>query len=202
MNAKLSSRLKLIGVCFAYAGPLLIAAVLYFGQHWFEFETTAQGHLVTPGQTLNGADFRLIKTAQDHDINNLPLLDGRWLLLFNATVACDLYCQANLFKMRQARLVLGRDAARVRTVYLLSATDFNPELNPPELNDLLATYPALSVYQKDPRAQQQKQQLLLQQNQIYIADPKGNLVLRYAIDAYSRDIIKDFKRLLKASKIG
>ena len=192
MNNRHLSRLKLIGVFFAFAGPLLIASALYFGQDWFEFDSTARGFLLPTGQTLNSADFRLLKTDKKLKPNDNPLLDGRWLLLFNGNTDCDLYCQANLFKIRQAKLVLGRDAARVRTVYLLPAARLGRNLE-----TLLVQYPTLSVYRISDMARP-----IMAQNQVYIVDPIGNLVLRYPSDVYSRDIIKDIKRLLKVSKIG
>ena len=199
MNDRRISRLKLIGIFVAFAGPLLIASVLYFGQSWFEFSsTTERGHLLSSGQMLDTEKFRFIEDNQTTDANSTPLLDGRWLLLFHGTQECDLHCQANLFKMRQARLVLGRDAARVRTVYLLA----DAQQPNPELNQLLLQYPALSVYRIEDMAGVSAQAPEFQQNQVYIADPFGNLVMFYLPDAYSRDIIKDFKRLLKASKIG
>lgn len=190
MNQQRLSRIKLIGIFFAFAGPLLIATALYFGKEQFEFGSTARGHLVAAGQTIDPDDFRLIKTEHETDSSALPLLDGRWLLLFNGSAVCDLYCQASLFKMRQARLVLGRDFKRVRTVYLL------PENAPStELSRLLQDYPRFSLYQK-------RSASALAHGQVYIVDPLGNLVLRYLPNAYSRDIINDLKRLLKASKIG
>ena len=197
MNKRQLSRLKLIGILSAFAGPLLIAAALYFGQDSFKFDSTAQGYLLPAGQTLHSDNFRLIKDEQKPETGETSLLDGRWLLLFNGSATCDLHCQANLFKMRQARLVLGRDSARVRTVYLL------PEAQPDtELSRMLLQYPAFSVYQIDAMAKPTVLAPELKQNQVYIVDPMGNLVMRYSPDAYSRDIIKDFKRLLKASKIG
>ncbi len=198
MNNKRLSRLKLIGIFSAFAGPLLIASVLYFGQDWFEFGSTERGQLLSSGQVLDSENFDLIKDDQTTDAKGAPLLDGRWLLVFHGTRACDLHCQASLFKMRQARLVLGRDAARVRTVYLLADAQ-QPDA---ELNRLLLQYPALSVYRIEDTADVRAQAPQFRQNQVYIADPFGNLVMFYLPDAYSRDIIKDFKRLLKASKIG
>ena len=199
MNNRRISRLKLIGIFAAFAGPLLIASVLYFGQSWFELgSTTERGHLLPSGQTIDAEKFRLIKDDQTSNANNASLLDGRWLLLFHGTRVCNLHCQASLFKMRQARLVLGRDAARVRTVYLLADVQ-QPDA---KLNQLLIQYPALSVYRIEDMAGVGSQAPELRQNQVYIADPFGNLVMFYLPDAYSRDIIKDFKRLLKASKIG
>ena len=197
MNNRQLSRLKLIGIFFAFVGPLLIASVLYFGQNWFEFDATARGYLLPAGQILNSADVRLIKTDGTREHSNSPLLDGRWLLLFNGTADCDLYCQANLFKMRQAKQVIGRDSARVRTVYLLSDASLGAELR-----DLLVQYPTFSVYEVADFAQRGTQIPELKQNHVYIVDPMGNLVLRYPPHADSRDIISDIKRLLKVSKIG
>ena len=201
-KAKTLSRLKLLALFAAFAGPVVLASVLYFGQQWFEFESTANGYLMPPGQTLAAPDFHQLSSHQASETRDTPrttsLLDGRWLLLFNGAAACDLYCQANLFKMRQARLVLGRDLKRVRTIYLLP----NGQMPTPDLNRLLEHYPALALYRSNDAAQLAAQAPDLIAAQIYIVDPLGNLVLRYAPDAYSRHIIKDFKRLLKASKIG
>jgi hypothetical protein len=37
---------------------------------------------------------------------------------------------------------------------------------------------------------------------IYLADPLGNLVLRYGLKHSPRDLLRDLRRLLKASKVG
>jgi len=35
---------------------------------------------------------------------------------------------------------------------------------------------------------------------VYILDPMGNLMMRYASDAPAKDVLKDMGRLIKASK--
>jgi len=198
MNSQKLSRLKLIGLFSAFAGPLLIASTLYFGQDSFEFGSTARGHLLPAGQTLEAVNFNLVRSNQSSETSDTPLLDGRWLLLFNGSASCDLYCQANMFKMRQARLVLGRNLKRVRTIYLIA----DNEMPDPALNQLLTQYPTFSVYRVDDSAKLVAQAPDLLPDQVYIVDPLGNLVMRYLPDAYSRHIIADFKQLLKVSKIG
>ena len=192
MKKQKLSRLKLLGLMSAFAGPLLIATVLFWGKNWFEFSSAAHGHLLAPGQTLHQVSAHyLVGPAPT------PLLDGRWLLVSYGDGSCNLYCEADLFKMRQSRLVLGRDLARVRTVYLLA-----PQTSiSTELEQILSRHPALSVYAlnaKQPRHTAPD----LSRPGIYIVDPLGNIVIYYEQNARSRALIKDLKHLLKVSKIG
>lgn len=43
---------------------------------------------------------------------------GKWTPLYLGKERCDLFCEANLFKMRQIRLALGRDSVRIQRKYL------------------------------------------------------------------------------------
>ena len=42
----------------------------------------------------------------------------------------------------------------------------------------------------------------LKAHRLYIVDPLGNLMMSYELDANPRDIYKDLKKLLRASRIG
>ena len=192
MNRQKLSRLKLLGLMAAFAGPLLIAVVLFWGKDWFEFGSAAHGHLLAPGQTLHQVSAHYLAGPAP-----APLLDGRWLLISYGDGLCNLYCEADLFKMRQSRLAIGRDLARVRTVYLLAAhTAISPKLE-----QILSRHPALSVYALD--AEQANYTAPdLNRPGIYIVDPLGNIVIYYEASARSRALIKDLKHLLKVSKIG
>lgn len=196
MNQQKLSRIKLLGLIAAFAGPLCFALVLFLGKEWFEFDSAAHGRLLTPGQILTNASALLVarenKTVAEH------WLDGRWVLLFYGRGDCDLSCEADLFKIRQSRLVLGRDSSRVRAIYLLAPQ----AVISPELNQILIRHPALSIYRLQPRTPINQATPDLKEQGIYIIDPLGNLVMSYAQNIRSRALIKDLKRLLKASKIG
>jgi len=66
---------------------------------------------------------------------------GHWTLLLWGGADCGLDCEAGLFKMRQARLALGRHRGRVRTAYLLPPGE-PLDIRPPQL---LRRHPRLAV---------------------------------------------------------
>jgi hypothetical protein len=39
-------------------------------------------------------------------------------------------------------------------------------------------------------------------DRVFVVDPLGNLMMRYGLDAQTKGILKDMKRLLKVSQIG
>ena len=192
------SRLKLLGLMAAFAGPLLLAVVVYFYPASLAPPPSSHGELVEPVVVLD--DLRA------HELNGVAggapppddFLRGRWTLLFWGDAACDLYCEAGLFKMRQARLALGRRMARVRTAYLLppDAADAPPSL------DLAARHPQLVVARVAAATRAADALSRLPRGHVYIVDPLGNLMMGYARDATPHGIVRDLKKLLRASRIG
>ena len=97
--------------------------------------------------------------------------------------------------MRQVRLSLGRDLERVQTVYLAEKPGSLPER-------LLDRYPQLTAAQLESGNAFAIQLAAYPQNNMYVVDPLGNLMMRYAADAASKNMLKDLKKLLKLSNIG
>jgi len=122
---------------------------------------------------------------------------GHWTLLLWGGADCGLDCEAGLFKMRQARLALGRHRTRVRTAYLLAPGE--PfQIRPPQL---LRRHPRLAVARLDGDARVVRALSALAPG-VYIVDPNGNLMMGYAANATARGITRDMKHLLRASRIG
>lgn len=122
---------------------------------------------------------------------------GHWTLLLWGGANCGLDCEAGLFKMRQARLALGRHRTRVRTAYLLAPGE--PfEIHPPQL---LRRHPRLAVARLDGEARVVRALSALAPG-VYIVDPNGNLMMNYAANATARGITRDLKHLLRTSRIG
>jgi cytochrome oxidase Cu insertion factor (SCO1/SenC/PrrC family) len=123
-------------------------------------------------------------------------LKGKWLLLIVDTGACDDYCRRKLFNLRQLRLAQGKNMERIERVWLI-ADDVVP------LPAMMADYQGTWVVRAAGSAL--LKHLPVQGavvDHIYVVDPLGNLVLRYARDADPSMIIKDLTRLLKTSRIG
>ena len=114
-------------------------------------------------------------------------LGGSYLLFFatwlwTVTENCAEDCAKALKNLQATHILLNREAKRVRRAFSNNSGNFIPE-NQPDLK-LVNT-----ANQSVPEG-------------IYIIDPNGNLVFRYAIVTNPKDILQDLKRLLKVSQIG
>lgn len=126
----------------------------------------------------------------------LSELRGKWVMLAVDSGACDAPCREKLFKIRQIRLMQGKDMDRIERVWLVS-DGVPPD---PELVRLHQGARLLDASGLDLRA------LLPTQDRprdyIYVIDPLGNLMMRYPRDADPNGMKKDFIRLLKVSRVG
>ncbi len=123
-------------------------------------------------------------------------LRGKWILLMVDSAQCLEACQRKLFTLRQLRLTQGREMERIERAWLISddgavapqlADDFRgTRLLRAGGSGLVAALPAARPVT----------------DYIYVIDPLGNVVLRYAQDAEPGRMIKDLTRLLKTSRIG
>lgn len=199
-HALRQSRLKMIGVMLVFALPLFIAMLVYYNPGWFSPPSAPHGFLLQPIRPLPEAfELNAYHAALESSttVNGRELLTGHWTLLRLDDGRCSLACEADLFKMRQLRLSLGRDRERVRLVYLSSS-----EPRGAHWPDLLSRHPRLSVTSwsdKEPAYQKLFSDLT---GSVYLLDPLGRLVLYYAELASAKDMLEDLKRLLKVSKIG
>lgn len=190
------SRLKLLALTAVFLGPLLLATLVYLNPGWFTLpESGSHGELVAPAQPL--AEFQGVSRQG----RRLPgeLLTRKWTMLYWNGADCDLKCEAGLFKMRQVRLSLGRDAGRVQLVYFSDEPTAGGSLE-----RLLGRYPRLIAAHSDSGAENvfAGQLGAYPKGSVYLVDPLGNLMMRYADSAASKGILKDLKRLLRVSKIG
>jgi cytochrome oxidase Cu insertion factor (SCO1/SenC/PrrC family) len=197
MENKTKSRSYLVGLFAVFFGPLFFAMWLFYVPNsWLNTSTQNHGSLIQPAQPLD--DFKL--TAKDGNTWDREQFTGKWTLLYIGDETCDLYCQANLFKMRQVRLSLGRDSERVQRKYLGLDNHHNTE----EISKIFSKYPRMQIAWFDSSAVNEQLPQLNDRpiHQIYVIDPLGNLMMWYPKNATSKGIKNDLKRLLKVSKIG
>ena len=137
-----------------------------------------------PLPLLSGGEFRFEQ------------MKGKWLLLQVDSGNCEARCREKLYAMRQIRLAQGKDMLRLERVWLVS----DESQPPPDLlkefegtlvvratgSEVLAAFPAPA----DRAAH------------LYVADPRGNLMLRFPENPEPTRMIKDLQRLLRPSRIG
>ena len=121
----------------------------------------------------------------------LSQLRGKWILLMADSAQCDEPCRRKLFTLRQLRLTQGKDMERIERAWLISDDD---RLSAGLMEDYRGTWFI--------RAAASELLKSLPAEYIYVFDPLGNVVLRYARGADPGRMIKDITRLLKTSRIG
>ena len=197
MENKTKSRSYLLGLFAVFFGPLFFAAWLFYVPNsWLNSSTQNHGTLIQPAQPLN--EFKL--PSLDGELWDHEQFTGMWTLLYIGDESCDLYCEANLFKMRQVRLTLGRDMQRIQRKYLGLHTHQSTQA----IENIFSKYPRMKTawFDKPVVDKVLPQFKDLPIHRIYVIDPLGNLMMWYPKESTSRGMKKDLKRMLKVSQIG
>jgi hypothetical protein len=174
--------------------PLAASFWLYYGVGWRPAATTNHGELIQPPRplpvvTLNAADAR----ASVHDV-----FSRQWSLVYVGDGRCEPACRHALYVMRQTRIALNNDMARMKRVFLATGGCCDREFLEREHAGLLvldasgeAAAPVLALFPNEDRA-----------NSVFIVDPLGNLMMRYDARRNPRGLFDDLKTLLLLSHIG
>lgn len=195
------NNLTLILIFVLFCGPLAGAWWLHSQNTIIEARgKTNHGQLILPPRPIS--NLALIDPLSMD--SNKKQLHGKWSLFVIAEGACDDVCVANLYRMRQLRLAMGKHTGRVQRVVLF----IQPEQN--NFDKVFENYPGqMRVDIENLDLQSLLSQFSLPEfdapaisGRLYIIDPLGNLMMSYAFDANPSGIIKDLNKLLRASKVG
>lgn len=195
--SKFKSRVTMLALFMVFFGPIFLAMFLYSNLNiWSPADTMNHGELILPTAPLEYLDLTDIDSG---DPVTLETIKDQWTLIYMGKGDCDTSCQANLIKVRQLRILLGRELDRVQ--YLFLALD---ESAREAANKLGQEHPRMVRTQVN-SGMSGKQSSAFGDNPVgifYLIDPLGNLVLRYKKDYDAKGMLKDLRRLLKVSKIG
>lgn len=177
----------------------LIPAVA-MGAAWFMYFTgmgipdsrTNKGELIVPPVAFAQLSLKAAKTPV-----GLDQLAGKWGVLVFGSISCEQQgCQDSLYKTRQVHIALGKDADRLIRLYVAP--------DAPVVSEMLNTeHPEVMWLNAD-----SKQVLkalythVWPENRFYIIDPLGNIMMQYSPEQAGGELLKDLKKLMKASKIG
>jgi peroxiredoxin len=156
-----------------------------------------KGELVHPARPLQGF---ALKNHQGEQVTENDLL-GLWTLVEFAASSCIDDCMKNIYKMRQIRLALGKDAHRVQRVVITEKPDHMAKLmaDNPGTRLFLTTDNSAPLLNQFPGYSEGGISSIEQR--IYIIDPLGNLMMRYPPNVDASDVLKDLRQLLKATWI-
>ena len=185
-------RLKMLLVLLLCASPVIASYITYYfirpeGRRNF-------GELIDPQKPVPN----LSATTLDGKSVNLQTLKGQWLLVSISGGACDASCQNHLYLQRQVRETLGKEKDRLDRVWFVSDTTPVPDALRPALKD--ATVLRLPADQLGTWMQAANGKQLA--DHIYVIDPMGNWMMRFAPGFNAESAVKakkDLERLLKAS---
>ncbi len=185
----------------AIYGAPLIAAWLWLG-YVRDNEgagVSVNGELIAPAVPLE--DFNLADASGQ--AWGLSQVQAIWSMVYFADGSCDEACEKSLYNMRQVRLSTGRRMERLQRVLVTpQVTEMDKLLE--QANEGLAVVGG-SVEQ----ISSLKQQVVEAQvgmsdciDCIYMVDPFGNVMMRFAPDVDPKKMLKDVMHLLKVSRIG
>lgn len=213
---KARKRFLLIIACFAI--PLILAiiwlqVVRTQGGTW---GNTSRGELIHPALPLEAFSLDSFTMKNDGDTAEQAYRDsdeaftvdgfkGIWSLFYMPEGACTERCETNVYHMRQVRLALNNRMNRVQRVALVNTADQLSE-------QLLSEHLGLQVLSGDSaevaalrdqiRQAEQTRKMEPMPDAIYVIDPFGNVMMRFAPDLDPGKMLKDLKHLLKVSRIG
>ena len=220
------SRRRLLVILACFAVPLLAATV------WVQvlranggtIGDTSRGQLVLPTRAIEPFELEIVAGDGAGDGTDgglgaawgLDDMRGLWTLMYVVEGECGRDCERNLYNLRQVRLALNQRKDRVRRVAVVQGPGQLPA-------ELLAEHRGLVVVGEAPGAPGAREALVEQVRTapvdgqgpdgtdaggaapldgVWLLDPNGNLVLRFAPDLDPRNMLKDVKHLLKVSRIG
>lgn len=190
------SNASFVGLITVFLVPLLVAVLLYTFRDRLPLpDPKTNGVLIHPARPIN----QFGALTMSGETLSLDHLRGKWTLVYIGGSRCDLYCEASLFKMRQARLALGENMSRVQRLLL-----FNSTAGLDDLATLLGEHPKLITASVSDNMRTAVLESFGErpEGNVYIVDPLGNVMMRYPPNATTEGLLKDLKHLLKVSQIG
>lgn len=182
------ARLQIAVIALVFFGPLLLATWMYQTGRLMPAGTSNHGDLLDPVVSISDV------------LPSSPLLTiagGQWVMLYANESVCGEGCRDALYRMRQTRLMLGKEMDRVERVFLHGESS-------PDTVFLRGEHPGLETI-NDPALTsllEEKRPKERMPGGIWLIDPLANLVMYFPPLLDPRDMVDDMKHLLKLSRIG
>ena len=170
-------------VCF---GPFAVALFIYYGPLGLSWLPQLPG-----SRELLREPVPLPQEWRGTDVSGEGEPPHPWQLIYARMTACEQECAQHLGRLLQVQLALGRDQGRVqRVVWHVGSL--------PQLDDR-----QLAVHALDDAAGRGMVAALgaerLADGRVYVADPRGDVILIYPPDVEQKELLRDLKRLLAGS---
>jgi cytochrome oxidase Cu insertion factor (SCO1/SenC/PrrC family) len=184
-------------VVIAFIAPVALAYIMFFFVDVKSFVN--HGEILNP--IVHISSFKL--KDEDNEIIPQDVLTYKWRLISFLGKDCDEQCETRLYDTRQIHKLLAKNQHRVMRmfVHLQPAGD--------SLTTLIEqTHPNVIHVNGDADAiidalgDNIREGVGIMNNETYIMDPMGNVMMRFTQDQPNKEFLYDLKKLLKASQIG
>jgi len=184
-------------VVIAFVAPVALAYIMFFFVDVKSF--TNRGEILSP--IVHIASFEL--KDENNEIIPQDKLTYKWRLISFVGKDCDEQCQTRLYDTRQIHASLGKNRHRVMRMFVHlepadeSLTKLIDETHPNVIHvngEVDVITGALGENIREAAG--------ITNNETYIMDPMGNVMMRFTQDQPNKDFLYDLKKLLKASQIG
>ncbi|MEO7387254.1 MAG: SCO family protein [Gammaproteobacteria bacterium] len=191
-DAKRPNRVVPLLMALLFFGPLAVAILMYYvgGDRWRPDGSVAHGILLSQPRTLP-AGVMVLPGGATADFS------GRWSLIYVGRGECDDACKEALYRTRQVRRALGKEMSRVQRFFVSTS-------GAPNSGFLATEHPGLLVLPDGLAARDTVLNTLgeFAEGDVFVADPRYNVVLRFPAGTTMKDMHQDLTLLLKASQIG
>ena len=179
--------------------PVVLATLLYL-TGWRPSSSGNHGELIQPVRQVAGGALMTLEGKPAHFSD----LRGKWIMVHFGSSSCPEECMKNIYTMRQVHAAQAKEIGRVQRIFI--ATEMGAA---EKLKAKLADYPEMRVWTGEKKALAEVLQSFgidarqaPEQQGIYLVDPLGNLIMRYAPGTDPGGLLKDLTRLLKYSWVG
>ena len=178
MKRKTSTLWLVALVCL---GPFAAALLIYygpFGRAWLPQLPGSRELLTTP-------------VALPTEWRGATSSSEPWQLIYARMSPCEQQCARHLGRLLQVHLALGRDQDRVRRAV------WHVGPLPPLEDPRLAAHALDSALGRGIVAALGEERL--REGRVYVADPRGDVILSYPPDVEQKELLRDLERLLSGS---
>jgi cytochrome oxidase Cu insertion factor (SCO1/SenC/PrrC family) len=184
-------------VVLAFVAPVALAYIMFFFVDVKSFIN--HGEILNP--IVHISSFKL--TDEDNEIIPQAELTFKWRLISFVGKECDQSCESRLYDTRQIHTSLGKDQHRLSRmfIHLEPASESLNKLIDEEHENVIHVNGDVGVIKKS-LGVNIRSDASITNNEIYIMDPMGNVMMRFTQEQPNKEFLYDLKKLLKASQIG
>ncbi len=184
-------------VILAFIAPVALAYVIFFFVDVKSFVN--HGEILNPIVHISSFELK----NDNGEIIPEKELTYKWRLISFVAKDCNQQCEKRLFDTRQIHTSLAKRQHRLLRmfVHLEPAGDALSQLISETHPDVIQVNGNANIIVKA-LGNNIRDDAGISNNETYVMDPRGNVMMRFTQDQPSKEFLHDLKKLLKASQIG